>query len=304
TFVHSNTGSGAREGGNRDVPRYDGLVPTILFHVASPDIDKVWNQVYYQTLNERVFVLAPHELYEYVQKRGKTFRKKRSDNGNYTTYWTSSYNYSNNNSETMWAINAEGKTIAAPNNGTYGVVPAIHLKPNYQLENGKLGNQLNIGDEVTFGKFKGKPIVWEVINKTPEGFPLLWSKDILDMKRYSVPTTTLYRNSESLTIPTYDISIKSNLKYTNGHQDTTEPYLKIINEEVLNVRQNSSFNIRVQAFDNTGGSGIDHIILPNGSKHNDNTINYQIERNGRYEFIAVDKANNHYGFEVPIGNFN
>ncbi|RKJ06720.1 hypothetical protein D7X33_50785, partial [Butyricicoccus sp. 1XD8-22] len=23
-----------------------------------------------------------------------------------------------------------------------------------------------------------------------------------------------------------------------------------------------------------------------------------------YEFIAVDKANNHYGFEVPIGNFN
>src|SRR5690625_652768 len=304
SFVSSSYGSIAKDGGTLNVPRYDGLVPTDLIHIAITDIEKVWQNLNYQTINEKVFILSPNEMYEYVQKRGKTFKKTRANSSQGEGYWTSTYARSDVNTESMWAMDLDGKIRNHSNASTLGVVPAIHLKPNHQLKDGKNAKDLKVNESVEYGSYKGSPISWEVINVTEDGYALLWSKDILDKKRFSVPTETIYRDSNVIDFKKYDVSIKDELKYNNGNADTTEPYLKLTNEDVIMSRQNGGITLKVQAFDNDGGSGVSHIILPNGEKVDGDEAQYDVQDNGRYEFKAVDKAGNYYGFQIPVGNIN
>lgn len=293
-FVHKNVGNIAIDGGSINSPRYDGYFPTTLVNIASTNIDKDWKKVTYRVVYDKVFFLGTNEMYEYVQKRGKSF-----DRGG--DYLTSTYNYTNNNNSMMWIIDGGGKLGAG--GSVRGIVPSIHLKPTYVLGDGRKASELKINDEVAFGTYNGKTIKWEVINKTPEGYPLLWSKKYLTKKQFSTPTEILYKDSEYVKYEKPDISIKDDLKYTNGTTDTTEPTIVIENESEIYKRQNGSFKLKLQAID-LGGSGISHIILPSGNKVLKDTIEYEINENGRYEFIAVDRSGNHWGFQIPIGNIN
>ena len=309
-FVYSALGSKAKDGGSGNVPRYDGLVPSNNIHISSPNIDKVWKNLNYQVVREKVFLLGIHEMFEYVQKRGYLTKKGLSDEAknryNISSssyhYATSTYNYSNTNSETIWAYNSNGYGTDYALTNQFGIVPALHLKPNYKLNNGKLAKNLEINDVVTFGRYNGHPIEWRVINKTPEGYPLLWSEKILTLKRYDAPGDKVLRNSISVVFEHADVSIKDDLKFTNGSSDTTTPYLRVVDDTNLNIRQNSSFSLTIEAVDHE--SGIDYMILPNGQILKNNKITYEFTENKRYYFTAVDKASNHYGFEVPVGNIN
>lgn len=308
--VSSVMGTKAIEGGSSSVPRYDGLVASPFLHISSPNLHQIWKSLTYQTLNEKVFLLAPHEIYEYVQKRGNTFKKgitqeaKQQFNISKNThqYLTSSYNYSNGNGEAVWAIDEQGNGTSHSTITPSGIAPALHLKANYILPDGRKAKDLAIGEVLSFGSYNHASIEWRVINVTPEGNPLLWAEKVLTIKRFDAPGDTIYRNSTSVQFQNADISIKNDLKFTNGQKDLTVPTIKVSNEEELFKRQNNSFSLQIEASDTE--SGVDYIICPNGDKVYSNLVSYEVSQNGRYYFTAVDKAGNHYGFEVPVGNIN
>lgn len=309
-FVHSTLGSKAKDGGSGDVPRYDGLVPSGNIHISSPDIDKNWKKYSYQVVKEKVFLLGIHEIFEYVQKRGFSTKKGLTDeaknlyniNSPYYSWMTSTYNYSNQNGEDIWGYTADGYGKTHTLSDIQGVAPALHLKPDYVLPNGKKAKDLSIGEVLTFGTYHGYPIEWKVINVTPEGFPLLWSTKILTIKRYDAPGSSILRNSISVRFDKADISLKDDLKFTNGTSDNTPPYLRVLDDSALFQRQNSSFSLTIEAVDHE--SGIAYIILPDGTFTTQNPITYEFTQNKRYYFTAVDRSGNHYGFEIPVGNLN
>lgn len=309
-FVYSTMGSVATDGGSGNPARFDGLVPSDNLHIASPDIDKNWKSFGYQVMKEKVFLLGTNELFEYVQKRGYETQKGLSPqamkryniSSSSYSYATSSPNFSNSNSEAIWGMNTNGYATSITLPTAMGIAPAIHLKPDYRLSNGKKASELQIGESVSFGRYDGGNISWRVINKTPEGFPLLWAEDSITIKRYDAPGDKHLRNSVGINFPTADISIKDDLKFTNGTNDIETPYLRVVDDSNLHKRQNDSFSMTIEAID--AGSGIDYIILPDGNRVKNNQVTYLFTQNKRYYFTAVDKSGNHYGFEVPVGNIN
>ena len=309
-FVYSTMGSIARDGGSGNPPRYDGLQPSDNIHISSPNIDKVWKNLGYQIMKEKVFILGTNEMFEYVQKRGFETRKGLSErlkekyniSSSSYTYMTSTPNFSNWNSEALWGYNTSGHGTAIGLTSQTGIAPAIHLKPDYLLSNGKKARNLNIGEVVQFGTYDGARIDWKVINVTPEGYPLLWADKSVTLKRYDAPGETHLRNSESVIFEQADISIKDDLKFTNNSSDITPPSIQVVDDTALFERQNGSFNLEIKAEDFE--SGIDYIVLPEGNRVYSEQINYTFTENKRYYFTAVDKSGNHYGFEVPVGNIN
>lgn len=309
-FIHTNMGAKARDGGSGYPARYDGLVPSDNIHISSTDIDKNWKNYSYQAMKEKVFILGLNEMFEYVQKRGFSTKKGLTDRAmdrfNISspthTYATSTTNYTNQNSEAIWGYDTNGHGNAIGITARFGIAPAIHLKPDYTLSNGKKARNLAIGELVTFGTYDGAKIQWRVINKTPEGFPLLWAEKSVTLKRYDAPGEIHLRNSVSVNFPNADISIRDDLKFTNGHSDITPPYLRVVDDSDLHKRQNGSFSMVIEAVDNE--SGIDTVILPNGNRVKTSKVTYTFTENKRYYFTAIDKAGNHYGFEIPVGNVN
>ena len=309
-FVHSSLGSAARDGGSADVGRFDGLVPSNNIHISSPNIDTTWKDRYYQVVKDKVFILGINETFEYLQKRGWSTKKGLSEeaknlynlNGESYTWATSTFNVSNINRESIWAYNTNGYGDEFRLHTAVGIAPALHLKPTYVLSNGKKAQDLTIGELVTFGKYHGHAIQWRVINKTDKGYPLLLAEKILTIKRYDAPGETIYRISNSINFTTADVSLKDDLQFNNGTNDETPPTIKVKDDSNLFSRQNNNYSLVIQASDT--GSGVSHIILPDGSKVSKSEVTYTFTENKRYYFTAVDKAGNHYGLEIPVGNIN
>lgn len=301
-----------RDGGSMNPGRYDGLEPSNNLHISSPGIDTQWRDIYYGTVNDKAFLLGTNEIYEYVQKRGYSTKKGLTQEAMnrynisrpYQTYATSTPNFANMNNEAIWGMEESGFANVATLNHAIGIAPALHLKPQYRLEDNRLAKDLTIGEYVVFGTYNGEKMTWQVINITPEGYPLLWAKDSLTIKRYDAPGDKHYRNSTSVLFPNSDISIHDHLKHTNasGHLDTTTPSIRVVDDAALFKRQNSSFSMEIEAKD--ADSGIAYVILPDGSITTQARFSYLFSANKRYYFTAVDKAGNHFGFEVPVGNVN
>jgi co-chaperonin GroES (HSP10) len=307
SFINGASDSLAREGGSRNVPRDDAYSSSPFVHFASPNIQNVWNSVYYQTTKDKVFILSPMELYEYVQKRGIPYKKgltqsaKTKFNINSSSYnWISTGARSDVWGENIFAVNDSGNVYYSTPRGNGGIVPAIHVKPDYTFKNGKQAKNLTIGEKVLFGQYGGEEIEWEVINKTPEGYPLLWSSDVLTIKVFDTPGDQSYKNSESITFGTADVSIKDSFKVLNPKStDITPPVLKVVNETDLNSPKSGEWTIILEATDE---SGVQSIKLPNGTIVNGSRVEYPVSSNGYYHFEATDKAGNHYGSTIPVGN--
>ena len=173
SFVHSGSGFYAREGGTGNSPRYDGIVPTDLIHLLIRDVNKTWRSYYHRIVNDKVFLLSHAEMYEYVQKRGKPFKRLTTEN-RALTYGTDTPSDSSVYRENRWVVDGNGKMREGTNSDTFGVVPAVHLKPTDVVKGGKKAKDLAIDEEVEFGTYKGKAITWEVVNKTSDGYVLLW----------------------------------------------------------------------------------------------------------------------------------
>lgn len=280
---------------------------------ALPGLLQNYDNYYYKNEKDKVFLLNDYELYQYIQKRGWSLSK------NLTETAKNKYSYYNNTIE--WFINAPTenigneyiRTVQNDNNSTVntnpkvakGIVPALNLKPNAIID-GKPASDLNIGDKILFGSYLGEHIEWKVINKTDDGYPLLISERILDIKPFDAPGDSFsYEYSEYIQFNGYDVDISSTdlYKSVTNIDDTTLPNVLVLNKEELEKRQNGEFTLELSFSDSD--SGIDKIILPDGKEVlNSNSIHYTFKTNKDYLFKVYDKAGNVRFYTIPVGNIN
>lgn len=270
-----------------------------LVNHALRDFDVNWKEYNFVYTNDKVFLLSPHEIHFYVQQRGMSLQKK-DRNGNYYQWWSTA-NLWNQNAEAPMYIHDTGHIFRVDSRSNAGIVPALHLKPNYVLSNGKKANELKIGEKVNFGKYQGKPIKWTVINKTPEGYPLLWSDEILTIKQFQSAGEKFYRYSESINFAHFDVDISDDLKIYNTKGDIKPPRIYVVNKKELDERKNENFVLYLKAEDE---SGIEKIILDDGTEVKSDSASVLIEENKIYHFYAVDKAGNYGGIMIPVNNLN
>src|SRR5690625_839507 len=169
------------------------------------------------------------------------------------------------------------------------------------MNTGKRARQLDIGEKVTFGEYENRPIEWIVINKTSEGYPLLWTDKILTIKQFQEGGKEVYRYSEGVHYKETDVDISNDLQIFNEKGDIKPPRLYVENKGELNERQNESFTLKLKAEDE---SGIEKIILPDGTVVTGDEASFKINENKNYNFQAVDKAGNYTGILIPINNIN
>lgn len=265
----------------------------------------------YKLENDKVFLLNDWEVYQYIQKRGWNLEKsitpeakaKNSYYSNSIAWWINgpSENIGNEQNHTI-VSDTDSVRNASPNTAR-GIVPAIQLKPSAIID-GKKVSDLKIGDIVAFGHYLNSPIQWRVININDKGYPLLITEQVIDIKPYDAPGDSFsYENSNTINFPTADSSIADyDYHSTNGSEDTTPPVVKVLNDDEMEMRQNGEFTLDIEVTDD--GSGLDYVILPDGTLIHSNRFSYTIGNNTNYLIRAMDKAGNMKIFTIPIGNIN
>lgn len=302
--------STARDGGNGDMG-YANNQGAVFLGTYPHFADNYKNYRYKKEL-DKVFILNGSEMYHYLYKRGFSFTKyltseaKNKHKLSNTTYdWWVQGSNTWSGKELGYKTSGDQRLTNSDGQDWLGIVPVIHLKPNYMLQNGVLSNNLKIGDVIIFGKYLNKPIEWQVINITDNNYPLLISKNILDIKKFDAKGDKSRMYSDYILLNSPDVSIVDDLQFksTKGSLDTEIPYMQVVDETNLKKRHNDNFSLDFKAGDN-GGSGIDYIILPNGEKITDTNFSYTFSSNKIYNFQLMDNAGNYTGFSVPVGNIN
>lgn len=288
--------------------------------------------------NDKVFLLNFKELTEYVQNRGwsvvKTASSSMAKKYGYTT--TSNVAYyvyhpiQNIGGEYLEIVSANPNAISMDTNAknAQGLVPALHLKPTANVKRVKVyntssineswtekvstvkANQLNIGDIVEFGSHLGESIRWRVVNITADGFPLLFSENVIDVKAFDgmgdYSQRFSYIDLEDL-FPIADVStVDFQITNIQKSNDKTAPSVELLNEDKLFERSNDSFVMNLKIKDD---SGISYILYPNGNRVNIDgatsyTFNYEVTANGYYTFGFMDVKGNFRYFVLPVGNIN
>ena len=169
------------------------------------------------------------------------------------------------------------------------IVPALSLKPDYTLSNGIKAKDLDVGSKVIFGKYNGEPIEWQVINKSDNGYPLLWSTKIIMIKEYDARGDINPLKSDYINFDTYEVDIASdtgeNKSWETDEAILSTPVITIENESVLTTpTTDTSITIKIKATDDN--NSIRKIILPDGSVVNGSTAEYTLSKNGEYDIIA------------------
>ena len=278
---------------------------------AIPGIIDKWKNFSNMDVLDKVFFLNPVEYFNYIESKGLEYDKDLMN------YSKRKYNYNKN--KISWYLNATTSgydhdriyyvsdssnniTSTAPST-RMGVVPALHIKPDYTFSNGKNHSTLNIGEKVEFGVYNNESIVWQVINITNDGHVLLITDKAIDIKPYSTKSDILYKNSKYINFDDYDIDIYDDLQISSiSNNDITPPYPAIINDEELTKRQEGEFNVIVSFKDDWG---IEYIELPDKNKiYNTNEVTFKVTENKNYLFRAKDNNGIFREFIVPIGNIN
>lgn len=303
-----------------------------------PSYLKSYNDYGKVVANDKVFLLNFKELTEYVQNRGWAVMKKASPSMakkyGYTTTSNVAYHIyhpiQNIGSEYFKMVSSNPNAVSVDTHAmmAQGLAPALNLKPTANVKRIKEYNinstteswtnrvttvqakNLNIGDIVEFGSHLGETIKWRVINITSDGFPLLLSENVIDVKAFDAKGDTSQRFSyidlEDV-FPVADVSMVD-FKITNIQKssDITAPSIELLNEDKLFERSNNSFIMNLKIED---VSGISYVRYPNGSQVNVNgatthTFNYEVSANGNYEFGFMDINGNFRYFVLPVGNIN
>lgn len=305
--------------------------PTKSLAFNIPNLNGYWNTLSKRNFNDKVFVLSPKELINYYQQRGWDILKEVTPEvrQKYSiTTTTSSYHTraarTEGYSERILGITTNPNTQIAEilASSSIGVVPAMHLKPNknvnvikrYNINNNdkfewidvnEVSNtsNLNIGDIISFGTYLGKPIAWRVVNISETGYPLISAENVLDIRAFDTPGDYSYELS-NIEFSNSDVTLNEN--YFRSVKNTTDveiPNMRVLNETEMYSRKNGSFTISLGLSDNVG---LSKIVLPDGNviKNPSSTISYTAYTNGYYLFELYDTSNNVKYFVVPVGNIN
>ena len=247
--------------------------------------------------NDKVFILNYTELVNYVERNKQLMNMNQKSYSNYLQNATNKkdkYSYivntgGVNSSYTNWN-NMYSSTIGV----VYGrsqnnIVPALSLKPDYVLSNGIKSSNLTVGQTVTFGKYNGEPIEWQVINISDAGYPLLWSTKIITSKEYDAQGDINPLKSNYINFDTYNVDITTGTGQNKSWETQTAiqsyPVISIINESVLTTPTNDN-EIIIQIKVTDDNNSIRKITLPDGTVVNGATASYTITKNGEYDIIA------------------
>ena len=265
---------------------------------------------YYKACKDKVYLLGIPEAYWYVLRRGNVLHKSITEEAkiknNITTqgmeWWLDGGTERNGDERKYATSNRTAQEMYATNK--MGVVPVINIKPSYIFKDGRKASNLRIGDTVTFGKYLSKDILWEVINVSDEGYPLLLSVNVLDVKEFNSVSDSTKRYSEYINYDTYDVSLMKGMQYksTKMDDDINIPTLEIVNRDILNVRQNESVTLKFKVTDDL--SGIDYVILPDGTQSKDLEFELTFTQNNSYYIQVMDISGNYHVFLVKVSNIN
>ncbi|WP_242306405.1 OmpL47-type beta-barrel domain-containing protein [Bacillus cereus group sp. BfR-BA-01317] len=306
-FHDANTGG--KHGGGLQRPPAHVDNQSLLFQL--PNIEREKMDYFYRNEKDKVFLLNIWEVYDYIQKRGlpltKSISKSAKNKNSYfndTIPWLTSTGYAEQASDNVSTVGWEDSaTRISRAQEAKGVVPAIHLKPEYRLSNNMLAKDMKIGDEVKFGTYLGEELVWMVVNKSEDNYPLLITKEVIDIKPYDTPGDDSYLYSNYVRFEKGDVDITNEpFQMREEESDITPPVFEVLNREELNKRQNKQFVLKVKVQDSE--SGLDYVQLPNGNRIKTGEFEYTFAENKEYNFVSKDKAGNYRYSVVPIGNVN
>lgn len=268
----------------------------------------------YKIDKDKVFLLNVSEFYWYIYRRNFNIDRVLTTESMEIRNLTNNnpgwhLQYSANWNDYDWLSLAKKSNMSVLQHGygdeLRGIVPAIHIKPDYILENGIKASELNIGNKVYFGSYFNKPIEWEVINITNDNYPLLITTKSIDAKVFDAIGDQSRVYSDYINYNNSDVSIVENLEYntTFGINDHELPELIVLNEEELNKRQNNGFSLEFLIND-SNGSGIKYIELPDGNKINELKFSYYFNSNSTHTIKYMDNAGNYNVFSIPVYNIN
>ena len=301
-----------REGGRLNPPHVGTKGDSFLATMSSYAFDNYKNINYKREL-DKVFLLSPHELYQYVFQRGFSTQKEltseakiKNNLSSATTLWWLQYSSTWIDCEWTGFVGNNSNSLLGCGyaDSNAGVVPAIHLNGDYVLSNNQKVSEHNIGDTVVFGRYLNSPIAWEIINKTDNNDVLLLSKKILDVKQMDANGDQSRLYSDYINYYVSDVNTVDNLQFKSTFEldDVDIPTVNILNNEELNERKNSGYTLDFLIEDTD--SGINYVILPDGSKIFSNSFSYVVTENKDYIFKAMDNAGNQLAFLTPVYNIN
>lgn len=247
--------------------------------------------------NDKVFILHYSDLVNYIEKNKLLLDRNKKNFSNYLQVKTNKkdkYEYVvnsgyYNSSYVGTAVQYTSLLNAVYSRSQSNIVPALSLRPDYILENGKQARNLLVGDVVHFGKYNGEPIEWEVINQSDNGYPLLWSTKILTVKEYDKEGDINPKTSSFINFPTAEVDIVSGTgqaksRETQKNIDSTTT-ISFLNESVLTTPTNdTSITLQIKATDSK--YGIRRITLPNGTTISGDETQWTFEQNGEYDIIV------------------
>lgn len=247
--------------------------------------------------NDKVFILHFTDIENYIEKNKELMNLNKKYYSNYLQKVTNKkdkydyvvnsgyYNYGYINVSVLYTSTLAQVNTRSPQN----IVPALSLKPNYRLANGTYAKDLVVGSTVTFGKYNEEAIEWQVINKTDDGYPLLWSTRILTTKEYDKEGDINPNKSSYINYDNHDINIvpgngQAKSWETKGSIDSM-PVINILNQEVLTTPTNeTSMVLKIKATDSK--YGIRKMTLPDGTIINGDYVEWTLKDNGEYDIIA------------------
>ena len=319
-MINHDTDSIAKEGGGNSIGHLN-MYDTSAF-LANHYTLLNYKKFGYKKDLDKVFLLTPYEGYWYIERRGESHKKTLSSQARkkhnnetslYKNWWMQgSTTHSNKDCSYIFLNTSDISWFSWECSKKYGVVPALNIKPEYIFDNGNIARNLNIGDEVVFGRYLDAEIIWTVINISDDGFPLLLSKEVLDLKEFDMPGDQSRMYSDYISFKQYDVSLFEDVQYksTKNTSDVDFPKLTILNRDELDVRRNSSIEVELEVSDYE--SGLCYIELPSGSKlkyPSDNVvftenISYTLSKNGNYVFKLMDNDGNYNEYLININNIN
>lgn len=249
--------------------------------------------------NDKVFILNFNELENYIEKNNRLMEMNRKHYSNHLqkeTNMLDKYDYlvnaGHNHSTMIGWKSMFGSTVerisASSGHLIYNIVPALSLYPDFVFSNGTRASDIRIGSTVYFGKYMNEPIEWIVINKTDDGYPLLWSSRILTRKRYDDKGVLKPKTSNYINFTEYDVDLVSDPQPKSWETQKlidSSPAIKLDNEsKLLTPTNDTSITVNLTAEDSK--YGIRRIVTPDGKIINGSSYKWTITSNGQYTFYA------------------
>ena len=295
---------------NNSLTHINMYSPTFLANLKNYIFD--YKNFGYKSELDKVFILNPTEIYWYLEQRGISLNKEftdeikkkyniKGDNYGWWTQWSSRWD----NYDRKLITKRDDYVFSQVNSMTRaGVVPALHIKPNYTFNDGKKAKDLNIMDKITFGRYMDSPIIWTVVNISDNGYPLLLSDKMIEFFNFDAKGDQSRIYSDYINYKKHDVSTLDDLQFksTYNTEDIMPPKIRILNEEALNIRQNGSFELELEFYDDD--SEIEFVITPEGNKIYSSSLTYQVSSNGYKIFTVKDTSGNYSKCLIPSFNIN